>query len=328
MSGSNQSGKGPRFTKQRRLILLASIGCLLIGGGCFYRYFWLYHPVGKGPAGPSVLRESFQGIWTDRKVLLVGLGDSITAGYGATPIAKSYFNRLVTNPSDEFPSMQQICLSKVLTNLNVSNLAISGSTSIENLEILVPKLAVQDAETFGVVVLTTGGNDIIHNYGRTPPREGAMYGATFKQAQPWIKNYQDRLNKTFDRIESKFPGGCCLFIANIYDPTDGIGDIVNAGLPSWPDGLQILQAYNNVIAECAMQRDTVHLVNIHDAFLGHGIHSLQFWRRHYDGDDPHYWYWDNLEDPNNRGYDAIRRLFLIEMAEVLPRVFEEKVHRR
>ncbi|MBC8117927.1 MAG: hypothetical protein H7062_26345 [Candidatus Saccharimonas sp.] len=41
-------------------------------------------------------------------------------------------------------------------------------------------------------------------------------------------------------------------------------------------------------------------------FLGHGIHCT------------HYWYWDNLEDPNDRGYDAIRRLFLIEMARILP----------
>jgi hypothetical protein len=59
-------------------------------------------------------------------------------------------------------------------------------------------------------------------------------------------------------------------------------------------------------------------------FLGHGIYSLQFWNRHYRSDDPRYWYWDNFEDPNNRGYDAIRRLFLIEMAKVLPQIFEER----
>jgi hypothetical protein len=31
----------------------------------------------------------------------------------------------------------------------------------------------------------------------------------------------------------------------------------------------------------------------------------------------HYWYYFNLEDPNDRGYDALRRLFLLQMAEVL-----------
>ena len=35
--------------------------------------------------------------------------------------------------------------------------------------------------------------------------------------------------------------------------------------------------------------------------------------------DPYCWYHVNLEDPNERGYDAIRRLFLIEMARVLER---------
>jgi hypothetical protein len=46
-----------------------------------------------------------------------------------------------------------------------------------------------------------------------------------------------------------------------------------------------------------------------------GIHCTQFWREHYRRDDPHYWYADNLEDPNIRGYDAIRRVFLLEMAK-------------
>ena len=32
---------------------------------------------------------------------------------------------------------------------------------------------------------------------------------------------------------------------------------------------------------------------------------------------PHYWYFNNLEDSNDRGYDAIRRLFLNEMVKVL-----------
>ena len=58
----------------------------------------------------------------------------------------------------------------------------------------------------------------------------------------------------------------------------------------------------------------VHLVPMHAEFLGHGIHCAQPWREHYDQTDPHYWYAFNLEDPNHRGYDALRRLFLIEIA--------------
>ena len=77
-------------------------------------------------------------------------------------------------------------------------------------------------------------------------------------------------------------------------------------------------AVPQVIADCAAKHDNVRLIDIHGTFLGHGLHVRQFWQPHYDAADPHYWYFDNLEDPNNRGYDAIRRLFLIEMARVLP----------
>jgi hypothetical protein len=108
-----------------------------------------------------------------------------------------------------------------------------------------------------------------------------------------------------------------VFIADIYDPTDGAGTPGFTGLPSWPDGLRILEAYNEAIRRCAEGRRNVHLVPMHDAFLGHGVYCRQFWREHYRADDPHYWFGDNLEDPNHRGYDAIRRLFLIEIAEAL-----------
>jgi len=60
----------------------------------------------------------------------------------------------------------------------------------------------------------------------------------------------------------------------------------------------------------------VHLVDIYTPFLGHGIHCRQFWRAHYSRKDPHYWFHANLEDPNDRGYDALRRLFLNEMVKV------------
>jgi hypothetical protein len=168
--------------------------------------------------------------------------------------------------------------------------------------------------------MTTGGNDIIHNYGSTPPREGAMYGATLAQAKPWIANFEKRLDEMIDIFNERFPGGCQVFLADIYDPTDGVGDAANAGLPAWPAAMAVLDAYNEVIRRCCQKRPNVHLVPVHDEFLGHGIHCREPWRTHYRSADPHYWYFTNLEDPNERGYDAIRRLCLIEMAKVIPQM--------
>ena len=309
-------GKRRRFA--RRVRWLAAVGFLLIAVALAYLYFTFARPVGSGPAGPAVPREAFAKPWTAHKVLLLGLGDSVTAGFGVSP-PYSYFNRLVKNPSDEFADVRGICLGAVLPNLRAENRALSGSTSIGHLA-TIRGLEKQDADTFGLVVITTGGNDLIHNYGRSPPREGAMYGATWEQARPWIENFDQRLGEMIEGIEGRFPGGCMIFLADIYDPSDGVGDPASALLPDWPDCMAIHGAYNDAIRRCAAKHPSVHVVPMHAEFLGHGVHCTQPWRKHYHRDDPHYWYAWNLEDPNTRGYDAIRRLFLIEIAKQAERL--------
>jgi len=244
----------------------------------------------------------------------LGLGDSVTAGFGVAP-AYSYFNRLARNPDNEFEDMQGISLSEVLPNLRTKNMAVSDSTSQMHLDTIRDVLQTQDRNMFGLVVMTTGGNDLMHDYGRSPPREGAMYGATLEQAQPWIENFEKRLGKMIDLLKARFPGGCMIFLADIYDPSDGVGDPASILMPDWPDCMAIHRAYNDVIRRCADRHSSVHVVPMYDEFLGHGIHCTQPWRKHYRFRDPRYWYAVNLADPNIRGYDAIRRLFLIEIAK-------------
>ena len=53
------------------------------------------------------------------------------------------------------------------------------------------------------------------------------------------------------------------------------------------------------------------------------IISQCFWCKHYHSDDPHFWYFSNVEDPNERGYDALRRLFLIEIAKAFGKMAEK-----
>jgi hypothetical protein len=302
--------------KSRRLLVFLLAGVLLAAGVGLYVYSWQSRPIGRGPAGPAVSRSAFSNPWTNREVLLVGLGDSVTAGFGARK-GYSYFDLLVTNPPDEIAHMRGICLGAVLPHLHFTNLAVSGSTSAEHAEKQIPKLPTANSNTLAIVVMTSGGNDLIHNYGRTPPRDQAMYGATLEEAKPWISAFEQRLKSEVKQIQSHFPGGCEIFIADIFDPTDGKGDIQRAGLPPWPDGIKLLAAYNEVIHQAAKDDPHVHLVKVHDTFLGHGIHCAQVWSSHYDSHDPHYWYYINLEDPNERGYDAIRRLFLLQIQDVI-----------
>lgn len=248
-------------------------------------------------------------------MLLVGIGDSVTAGFGARK-GYSFFDRLIQNPPDEWPDMKGLSLSSVFPNLSHTNLAVSGSTSLEHEARQIPHLPRVDTNTLTIVVITTGGNDLIHSYGKMSPKEGAMFGATWAEAQPWITNFGVRLERAIEEITRAFPGGCHIFLANIYDPTDETGDARSVGLPTWPDAIRIHAAYNETLQKCANNHKHVHLVNLHAPFLGHGLTCTQFWRSHYRSNDPHYWYFTNLEDPNERGYDAIRRLFLNEMVKV------------
>jgi lysophospholipase L1-like esterase len=310
--GKPASHANPRAS---RLVWLIVAGVICVASAGLYLHFSFGHSIGSGPAGPLVDPDRFRTEWTSRPVQLVGLGDSVTAGFGARR-GYGYFDRLIKNPIDEFQDLEGISLSKVFPVLRSTNLAVSGSVSSEVLQTQLQSLAPADSHTLGLVVITTGGNDLIHNYGRTPARELAMYGAAWESAQSWIQNFEARLGAIISAIEQRFPGGCHIFLANIYDPTDGAGDIQRAGLPAWPDGKRVLAAYNDVIQRTLERHKNVHLVNLHDAFLGHGLHCGEFWSRHYDSRDPHYWYYANLEDPNERGYDAIRRLFLNEMVKV------------
>ncbi len=293
------------------ILIVAGYGC------CRLRFVLMPPSIGSGQAGPDVPSEPFEKIWTEQKVVLIGIGDSITNGFGA-PRELRYFELLQTNINENYPDMENKDLKTVLPNLTAYNYSEDYTVTQEHLERQLPRVKKFGQDVFGIIVITSGGNDLIHDYGRTPPRDGAMYGCTYKQGVLWTENAKQRIRKLLDGLIEKFPGGCEIFLANIYDPTDGASDPENAGLPRWPDGSKVLGSMNEKIAELCTEYENVHLIDIHSPFLGHGVHCRDFWLKHYHKDDPHYWYYANLEDPNPRGYDAIRRLYLLKMIEVLP----------
>ena len=306
-----------RWTGSERLMALLGVAVLVVLAAHHYAVQRRVPPAGSGPAGPAVPAEPFERVWSDGEVVLLGLGDSITRGFGASP-GRSYFHLLVRNDDAAHPGMKGRDLSKVLPNLRHDNMSVSYSTSVDHVVRQVPRIPLFGQGVRGIVVITSGGNDLIHPYGRKPPQDGEMYGCTLDQATLWQATFRKRLRGIVDGVSRRFPGGCEIFLANIYDPTDGVGDIerANQPLPPWPDGLESLTLWNRTIAEVCDAYDNVHLVDIHSLFLGHGIHCRDSGNPHYRKDDPHYWFFENLEDPNDRGYDAIRRAFLLEMIEV------------
>jgi len=160
-TGMDQANSTAVRPRSRRLRWLLGIGLLLIALAAAYVHFYLYLPIGAGPAGPPVPLVPFEEPWTQHRILLVGIGDSVTAGLGSTR-GHSYFELLVDNAADEFTEMQGRSLSRVIPNLQTLNVAVSGSNSAQHVEHIETRLKEQSADVFGWVVMPSGGNDLIH----------------------------------------------------------------------------------------------------------------------------------------------------------------------
>lgn len=319
---SSKAGRKPSWYAVRPGFLLG-VGLLVVLGlaSCLhYR-----GKEGSGVAGGTVPVEAFREPWREGKVLLVGMGDSVVTGFGAGP-GRGFFDLLARRTSGDDPALVRCDLQSVYPALSVLNLAENSSNSEEHLRIQLKRLPVQSPDVHGIVIVSTGGIDLIHDYGAGTPRDGALYGADMTLGNQAALRFGERLGALLDGLASRFPGGCHVYLMTIYDPTDGVGDIENAGallrlikpLPAWPEGLAIHAAFNEQIRKVASSRPWARVVDVHGLMLGHGLHCSDKANPHYDAKDPHYWYYLNLEDPNERGYDAIRRAFLRALASDRP----------
>jgi len=294
----------------------------LLAGWSGYRHY--HAPMGSGPAGPPVPAAPFERPWSEGDVLLVGMGDSVVTGFGA-PKGYGFFALLADSPDGDSPDMRGKTLRRAFPHLSVLNLANNSSSSGDHLRSQLGLLSKRPASVRGIVVLSTGGIDLIHDYGASPPRDEALYGATWEVGQELAGRFRARLERLLDEISARFPGGSDIFIATIFDPTDGVGDIERADpllrlikpLPPWPDGLRIHAAFNEHIRAAARARPNVHVVDVHGTLLGHGLHCRDAGNPHHHPDDPTTWLFFNVEDPNTRGYDAIRRVFLLGMIDAM-----------
>jgi len=301
-----------------RIAIFSLVFVVIACGYAGLRLYLVLRPLsmGEGPAGPVIALEPFQRVWSKDKVVLIGVGDSITKGLGAEK-KHCYFELLQHNDDQQYPDMAGRDLRSVFSQLESHNYALNFTITQEHIDGQLPVIPHYRQDVKGIVVLTSGGNDLIHDYGQSKPVDGAMYGCSYKQGVEWTVNLKKRLRTLIEGIMEKFPGGCEIFFANIYDPTDGVSDPQTIGLPRWRNAVKVLGLANEKIVQLCQDYENVHLVDIHSEFLGHGIHCTESWRKHYHEDDPHFWYFQNLEDPNRRGFDAVRRLFLAEMVKVL-----------
>jgi lysophospholipase L1-like esterase len=261
---------------------------------------------------------------TSERLYVLGFGDSVTKGYCASA-GHSYLELLANNDDDLYPNWQGRDLASKFESVDVDNSAINGTTSCDYTSGGIDD-AVQawlSEHTFAadrvIVVITLGGNDLLEPYGCGSQRDCAVYCSSVEEATPWSNSYKQRMIRFIEAFQDGIPGQVDVFLADIYDPTDEVGDIENAegvDLPAWPEGFDVHAMYNQRISEVA-DATGAHLVNMRQAMLGHGIHHDDMSNPYYDPNDPSYWYCSNLEDPNDLGYHAIRGAFWAEMEKQL-----------
>ncbi len=304
----------------KRILVYGGICLLVWCAGCVF----ITKPMGRGPVNLEVPRAPFQQVLSAEKIWLIGLGDSVITGFGSQ--GRGLFPLLLGQVADD---PLQLNLKQVYSQIEYLNLAENSTTTAMhegNVRAHKPQLLALHAPA--IIILSTGGIDLVHNYGQTPPHDGALYGSPAENLPRDRRLFVERLDRLMRELQSCFPKGVEVYIQTIYDPTDGIGDIENVSpalrlirpLPAWPAGVAYLNAWNEEIRALATRFPFVHVVEVHDLFLGHGIHYQDRTHPHYDAKDPSYWYYWNLEDPNMRGYDAIRRAYLRAWAAAHPSV--------
>ncbi len=298
---------------------------VLLYGGVTLLFWWAWTtfvtiPMGRGPVNLAVPREPFQQVVSAEKTYLIGLGDSVITGFGSE--GKGLFPLLLGHVSDDPLQLNLKQVYPAIAYLNLANNSTTTEMHVATVRAHRKQLLALDAPA--LVIVSTGGIDLIHNYGSGKPQDGALYGSPLANLAHDRKLFAERLHQLMTEIKSSLPKGVEVYIQTIYDPTDGVGDIEHVSpvlrlirpLPHWDAGLAYLHAWNAEIRALEKTFPFVHVVDVHGLFLGHGIHCRDETNPHYNAQDPGYWYYWNLEDPNVRGYDAIRRGYLTKWAEV------------
>lgn len=205
----------------------------------------------------------------------IAIGDSITAGYGAS------------TPSTNWVSLFNDYLTKWYPGVYTWNLGDPGTGTIQIVSDIMPIIPGWLASTnlkLKFVTVDIGTNELLHN-SLDVRVDGAVYGCTAAEGVSFSYLFKNRLeNQIVKPLQAMGDSTTKFALATIYDPSDGAGysavtycgPAYNiAGVPQchWDDAEQVFAAYNQRIAEVA-QETNCQLVDIHKRFLGNAYNFI------------------------------------------------------
>lgn len=239
---------------------------------------------------------------------VVFLGDSITAGYGASKQKLSYPRLLKENDDDTWPDAADLDFPGLYgADPEIVDVSQPGATTGSMVGQQLPDVTSSLGDTVSgttVVIVTIVGNDV----------QGILL--TPDQADETIVSITDNLAEFYDYFADpvRFPDGSFVYLANVYEPSDGVGqaDECFYGL-DLSSALDTLDQVNAATLAQAQERG-VAWIDMHGHFLGHGYHASESDNPYYEADDPSLWFADDCIHPNDRGHHEIRRLFWYALA--------------
>ena len=244
--------------------------------------------------GAATGHESYvpPGLRPTEGVRLIVMGDSISRGSGASTTARRYGSLLDAELTTFFGN-----------DVELINVAVGGSTTdalaTSQLDDLRERLGAT-VEGHTILVLTSGGNDMTHAL-----RDGMdPVGATLEDAIADL-----RTMVAFFRDTTRFPDGVSIYVAAVYDPTDGTGNagadcfegLTLRGIPGWIDMWR--DAYRTLAVELGFA-----MIDALGHFHGHGFHFDEPANDYYDAADPTLWFADCVH-PNDVGHAQMSGLF-------------------
>ncbi len=172
--------------------------------------------------------------------------------------------------------------------------ARDGATTESVLDAQMDALRGIDPGDEALVTLTAGGNDLLR-----------LIGATDRAGQAGVRAVLDNLDAILGVVRDRLPRAMVL-VANVYDPTDGTGDLEGLRLP--PQEMRWLDDYNAGVERLCGRR-AARLIDLRRHFAGHGRSAPAEER----------WYWTgSLIEPGMTGGSEIRRLWLAAVEESRP----------
>jgi lysophospholipase L1-like esterase len=254
-----------------------------------------YIPAGYGAANPS---------------RIVFLGDSITAGVGASKDSLAYPELLVEDTSNKWSDFADLDLESMYGDVPVvdgsKGGATSGSVMTQQLDDLEGLLGGYPVTGETIVVFTVGGNDM---------QEALNPFADANEiAQATLFNFGAIVDELQD--PAKFPDGVYVYATNVYEPTDGRGQTDGCFLGfDFSADLPVLDQFNDDLRAMAEDKG-FSVVDLRGHFGGHGWNHTDSSLPTHDPDDPSVWLDADCIHPNDRGHHEVRRLFHAAIAGI------------